>query len=92
MLDGRPLVVHADERVLHELFGDGFGADDQRCEAHHRLVALGEQIVEGHGRACAHDGTRVTVDGFGAHELGHHPVLETPKRPSRFPEAWLVAS
>ena len=63
MLDRRPLVVHPHERVLHELLGDGLVADDQRREAHHRLVAVGEQIVEGHRRACAHGCTPVLSTG-----------------------------
>ena len=50
MIDRGPLVMDADERVLHELLRDRLVADEECGEPDHRLVALREQVVEGRGR------------------------------------------
>ncbi len=51
MIDRGPLVMDADERVLHELLRDRLVADEECGEPDHRLVALREQVVEGRGRS-----------------------------------------
>ncbi len=76
MIDRGPLVMDADERVLHELLRDGLVADEERGEPDHRLVALGEEVVEGRRRARVR--ARALLDGFDVHELGHHPLLRHP--------------